>query len=66
MFLPGLTDFRVILFFLDWFDDSSQSRLTAGASPEPSTVFNSNLCDRIIDIGLPAKEGKQYLLSASS
>ena len=25
-------------------------------------MFNSNLCDRIIDIGLPAEDRKQYLL----
>ena len=25
-------------------------------------VFNSNLCHRIIDIGLPANDRKQYLL----
>ena len=25
-------------------------------------MFNSNLCDRIIDIGLPAKDPRQYLL----
>ena len=33
--------------------------------PEPGTVFDSNLCDRIIDIGLPAKDCKQYLLVMS-
>ena len=25
-------------------------------------MFHSNLCDRIIDIGLPVKDSKQYLL----
>ena len=44
------------LLFRLWFDNSRenccQSRLTFG--PEPGTVFNSNLFDRIIDIGLPA------------
>ena len=25
-------------------------------------MFNWNLCDRIIDIGLPAEDRKQYLL----
>ena len=25
-------------------------------------MFDSNLCDRVIDIGLPAKDRKQYLL----
>ena len=62
IFFQDFTDCRVILFFSDsnLRANCCQSRLTAG--PEPDSVFNLNLCDRIIDIGLPAKDHKQYLL----
>ena len=52
---------RDSLLFRLWFDNlranCCQSQLTAGTRPGYSVQF-----DRIIDIGLPAKDRKQYLL----
>ena len=56
-FFLDFTDCHVILFFSD-----CGLIFRGPAAPELGTVFNSNLCDRIIDIGLPAKDRKQYLL----
>ena len=49
-----------------WFDNGEGQllpELTNGRSQSRvDAVFNSNLCYSIIDIGLPAKDRKQYLL----
>ena len=63
MFFQDFTG--VILFFSDCgliIRGLTATRAEKLPGPEPGTVFNSNLCDRIIDIGLPAKDRKQYLL----
>ena len=65
MFFQDFTDCRVISSQL-WFDNGEGQllpELTNGRSQSRvHAVFNSNLCYRIIDIGLAAKDRKQYLL----
>ena len=65
MFFQDFTHCHMILFFSDCgliIRGPTAARADYLPGPEPGTVFDSNLCDRIIDTGLPAKDRKQYLL----
>ena len=58
VFFQDFTDRRVILSFQTVVCDNLWARVDSLSGPEPGTMFDSNLYNRIIDIGRPAQDPK--------